>query len=273
MSRIIRTSQPQVPVSLTADLLSLGVKAWTYFDRLHLGQYTGVEAYKTAPVVTSQGIGNGWSSGTKNGVNFGNVHPFIPSTFDIAVGMSILYVGAPVARTSVGTIYNEYKQASPYNGLSFYVNAKDSNPQAESGTLCFVSTVVGGTRVNAQSQFDGLVHCWVCANSSGAGYIYKDGVNQALSVDQRLSGTYYDAANLTAIGGDIASAFPHTDPLLAVVIFPYVLPTQLAAEYSRNPWQIFAPLNRPVFFAGGAAAPPATIIPQAMYHYRQQQGM
>lgn len=188
-------------------------------------------------------------------MNFGTVQPISQNN-----GLTVLAVAAPTASTSLKMAFSQRLQGGAFTQTAFIFNTKDildiSAPT--SGSVLLANYNNTGSGVAADSQIDGLPHCWIAGNSASSGYIFRDGVKQTLSVDTRTVSTLTNTSQQARIGNVAANARTtevHDDPLFLVVVWDRMLSEAEAKTVSANPWQLFRPIQRRIWVeVGGGGA-------------------
>ncbi len=251
-----RIAQPKPMAAIDWDLIGAGAFVYHPGDPFSLrfanGKLTGTEGSNNGSAVfDAVGVGRRWSgTGVNAGLEFGNVQPFSNNT-----AYTVLVVGAPVAESSSRAVVGQRYGAEPfYIHAAFGFNRMDgSNSESGSVNLLSINTTLPGQSVTAQNQIDGATHVWVASNSTTTGYIYRDGVKQTLSVNQRLNTTYVNSLAKFEIGSvpDSTAAAACQYPIYLIVGWPTQLSESLAQSLSANPWQIFAPQRRVIHFDMG----------------------
>lgn len=179
------------------------------------------------------GVARSWARAASAGALFG--------TFQHVQGLEITVacVAAPVAGTNRKIAWSQRTSGSNAAQFAFGFNIDGSTGvSAQSGGIGLVgrNTLASGGGVGSPSQFDGLPHAWVLANGASTGYVYRDGVAQTVSPNVRNSGTVWTSAQATAIGniGDytVDGSFVSDDPIYLVIVWPRVLPEELARDLS-----------------------------------------
>lgn len=200
---------------------------------------------------TRLGRGAKWVTGG-DGVLFGSDYKPIPDSS----GHTVIVVAAPVSVASTKFAFGQ-NSGSPNKQLAkvgFNVNGAAS---AAAGSVALISYNGANQSVAASAGgIDGSPHCWVLANGTETGYIYRDGRPLTLTTNTRLSGTTaFDDAQQVYVGSANNSFTGMTDPLLLVAVIPRVISPARAAYISRVLSQSLAPAfrRRKVFAAAVAA--------------------
>ena len=204
------------------------------------------------------GMARAWSRNASAGALFG--------TFQHVKGLEITVavVAAPVASTNRKVAFSQRTSGSNY--AQFYMGFNsDGGASSLSGSIALISRNTSAVMqsVGSPSQFDGSPHAWVLANGVSTGYVYRDGVAQTVSPDERASGTVWTSDQITRIGniGDYTTdgAFVSDDPIYLVIVWPRVLPAdqaqRLSADLARNLGPAFEPrrIHVPVAAGGGGS--------------------
>jgi hypothetical protein len=209
-------------------------------------EIAGADSSLSGSANTALGVGRKWSRISNAGVDFGTAQVITQNT-----GMTVLVVAAPVASaTNMKTAISQRLAGGAFTQSDLIFNANTDALAASSGTVTLVTYHSSSRTVQATSQLDGLPHTWVASNSTTQGYIFRDGVAQALSVNVRSS-TLLDASQKLRVGNlanDASTSYAMDDPLMMAVFWNKQLPSGLAQDLSRNPWQLFKKQNAKFYF-------------------------
>lgn len=203
---------------------------------------------------SGDGITRRWTSVAQSGIDFG-VNPLITQSN----GISALVIGAPATGTS-RCIVSQRLTATPTVGLDLLYN-DDGQGGGSSGSIALRTYAAGYKAVSATSQVDGTRHVWVLSNSAGTGFVLRDGVEQTLASNTRLSGTSAELTQQLRVGNfaDFApSGFQTSESISLVIVWDRALTVTEARKIAANPWQIFKPEER-VVFAAGPPSPDVTV--------------
>ena len=255
-------AQPQ-EVALPAIDLGPDALLWSAaHPQLLIGAANRLATSEGSPLVRPGplGMARAWSRNASAGALFG--------TFQHVTGLEITVavVAAPVASANRKVAFSQRTSSSGYAQFLVGFNIDGGlSVGAQSGGICLVSrnTLASGGGVGSPSQFDGLPHAWVLANGVSNGYVYRDGVAQAVIPNVRPSGTVWTSAQATAIGniGDYTTdgVLVSDDPIYLIIVWPRVLPEdqaqRLSADLARNLGTAFEPrrIFVPVVAGGGGS--------------------
>jgi hypothetical protein len=205
--------------------------------------------------------GRGYSSSTGTAIKWANgwLRTSNPSNGEGDFTFSVLANPANTATRmglfsqdmSTGTASQVYLIANCNTGYS-----------VSAGTLFLgiYNSTDGGSYLQATSVIDGGWHLFTARRQGSNLEIYVDDILVASTTSTPK--TIYESGIGTAIGGLHQSAgYNGTQSTSLVAAWDKALPTSLIKKLGRNPWQIFAPLQRRVTNDAGTAGGNAIAVP------------
>jgi hypothetical protein len=256
-----RTSQPQQPIQPAwgefGGCTAVWCAAFSQIMQLREGQIARVNSLGAKPGASAGGAHLEYSVTADAGEYFASARAFYSDT-----AFGALYVGAPVASSTIGMPLSQRPRAASNPQMDICVNSKIGFT-ATSGSLALTgrnsSSVTLG--ISAANQFDGARHAWFLRLSSVAAEngIWRDGVRQALSGSIACSGTVISDTQVSRVGNitDAAStSYVAVDPIYLVAAWSSYISDSDAADLSRNPWKLFPSPSRRMMALSAAAAFP-----------------
>lgn len=204
----------------------------------------GETAYNSSPV-GSVGVARKWSRSANAGIDFGATQAITQNA-----GVTVLVVAAPTAAASMKVPFSQRIGSGNYTQTDFTFNAASIDSLgATAGQLALTTYHAGSGGVLAAGQVDGRTHCWVAGNGPGNGYIFRDGIKQALSTSTRMS-TFAAGVQKMRIGNiadDTTTTYPCDDPVFLIIVWDRLLSEAEAQVASAYPWQLLLPERRTLF--------------------------
>lgn len=253
------TQQPQQHTPAAVGDLMRGAYIWSPHNPLELYGERTIQALierslNDAPT-GDEGVARRWSRVADAGIDFGASQLISQNN-----GVTVLVVAAPVASANMKVPFSQRIGSGSYTQTDFVFNAATIDSLgASAGNLALTTYHAGSGGVMAAGQVDGKTHCWVAGNGPLNGFIFRDGVKQALTTSIRTS-TFTSLLQKLRIGNiadNTTTTYPCDDPVFLVVIWDRLLSEEDAQAVSANPWQVFNPLPRRIFellvAAGGGA--------------------
>lgn len=239
----VRYQQPQhgVQIDWTNPLLKKAV-VWTPFGPTVLAgsKLAGTETqYDSAPV-GKIGVGRKWKRMANAGVDFG------ASKIITGAECTILVVAAPANVAAIKVPFSQRVGSGSYQQIDFLFNATGDGLSAAAGNVELLNYDGGSRGITATSQTDGNPHCWVVSNSTTLGYLFRDGVKQALTQNVRSTSSQAAGAQKIRVGNiadDASTTYPHDDPLYLLIVWDRQLSEEEAEPLSANPWQVFSNID------------------------------
>jgi hypothetical protein len=241
----IWTSQPQGPAQINwSNPLTAGLTDW-----IDLRPLIARSALPTGKNVTSQASAITGSAGQGGiGLRF----PGGATDGKLTVGGNADYTQAN--QTWVVICSARALAASGVNG-NVLLSKHDSGSSANGYTFFFDSTTVaierkGSSNAIASISFDALKFPVVAAGFSFDNSFFRVSANGRISTDATSPATTFTTSQPLNIG-DAADGFWNSFDGVIYAVFGWsgktLAPTELA-EVTRNPWQLFAPQTKPLFF-------------------------
>ena len=245
-----RHSQPIGAAAIDQSNPIAGSASWiTHGDNpFNMGSYPNKSIrFNVSGGVTeasSFGISRKYSGNTRDYYNsyLNSGHPYLNTSGNFTLALLAICTALPSARVpAIGTIYDPGTPDEEVCQLGISINNKWEFVQKESGVL---SSVEGSNVVVGKPAF-------VVATSAGA--IYVDGVliaNANHTVRAKLRNWL-----LMFKGAKPDSSSGFTGHIGLEMAWPFLLSSSQIVELSSNPWQIFKPLRRTIYFDAPSGLP------------------
>lgn len=254
-----RVVQPQGPVVVDwGNPLARAANVWTPQQPLAFQSANNIQtatevAYSAAPI-SAAGVGRQWTRTGNAGINFGVQQIIRQNTV-----VTVLVLAAPRSQAALKVPVSQRVAGGAFTQTELVFNSQDlpGISGATAGAVMLASYHNSGKGVVALSQLDGQPHCWVAGNSTTAGYIFRDGVNQTLSASLQLTDPLTISTQRLRIGNiadDGGTTYVHDDPLYLVVVWDRMLSEPKPAQFQPTLGSFFARFNGAFGFLLVAAA-------------------
>ena len=251
-----RTRQPQGPVQvdwsnpLSSSLVIASIGNQPGYNAANSKAVIAINSAGTRP--GPAGIGLSWASTANVGVRVNSTTALTRGFLSSTGGISVFVLADPQASTTRYLPFSSAKAAQPE--FTVYFNA-DKSGTASSGTFAVSTRGANGGQVSSAINGSARLFGVVFSGPAGAPDLYVDGVELGTSKTAASSSELNDASCSDYVGGYLSSGYAATGfGQYLTLAFNRSLSALEVVELSRNPWQIFAPDPRRLYFgvSGGA---------------------
>ena len=250
-ARVVRTQQPQQPVGIDwgNPLTRALAFAWNAESpRIEVSKGIQADTNNTSRIASVKGVA---AKSTAGQTNIEWNREFISTSNGAGTGdCTMVVIADPVNAGAEQHIFAQKNDAggSPFNQVAMLANSNGGG--GLSGAFCLlVYSASGGNAVavSASANLDGNFHVWAGVRRGTNIFLYRDG-RQIATASAAGGAITQSPARRTAIGsrGNGTTAGYDRSATFAAS-FNRALSDAEIKSLSDNPWQIFQPVNRPIF--------------------------